>query len=126
MAPDGTLFVADGYNDRIQTFEPNGEFSHKWGGPFGLNIFGPFKGWFATVTSLAVGPKGHVFVADFYNHRIQKFAPDGTFLTSFGERGSGPGQFEYPIAVDVTADGMVFVVDYANNRVQKWSPPPLK
>ena len=122
LAPDGTLFVADGYNDRIQTFDPNGDFSHKWGGPFGLNIYGPFKGWFATVTSLAIGPKGAVFVADFYNHRIQKFAPDGTFLTSFGERGSGLGQFEYPIAVDVAADGTVFVVDFANNRVQKWSP----
>ena len=123
VGPGGDIFVADGYNDRIQVFRPTGELSHKWGGPFGLNIHGPFKGWFSTVTGLAVGPKGNVFVADFYNHRIQKFAPDGTFLTSFGSRGSGHGEFEYPMAVAVTADGTVFVADFGNNRIQQWRAP---
>ena len=122
LAPDGTLYVADGYNDRIQAFSPEGEFSHKWGGPFGLNIYGPFNGWFTTVTGLAIGPKDNVFVADFYNHRVQKFAPDGTFLTSFGKRGNGPGEFDYPTAVAVTDDGTVFVADFGNNRIQRWVP----
>lgn len=121
---DGTIFVADGYADRVQAFTPDGAFSHKWGGPFAMNIFGPFNGWFSVVTGIAVGPDGNVFVADFYNHRIQKFAPDGTFLTGFGKRGAGPGAFEYPIAVDVAADGTVFVADYGNNRIQKWRPAP--
>ena len=76
----------------------------------------------AVVTSFAVGPQGHIFVADFYNHRIQKFAPDGTFLTSFGERGKRPGQIEYPMAVAVAGDGTVFVTDFGNNRVQAWRP----
>lgn len=124
IGPDGTFYVADGYGDRVQAFLPDGKFSHKWGGPFGMNIFGPFNGWFAVVTGIAVGPNGNVFVADFYNHRIQKFAPDGTFLTSFGAQGTGPGQFQHPIAVDVAADGMVFVADYGNNRMQKWRPSP--
>jgi hypothetical protein len=114
------LIVADGYNDRIQAFTPDGAFSHKWGGPFALNIYGPFKGWFATVTGLAVGPNGNVFVSDFYNHRVQKFAPDGTFLTSFGRRGGGSGEFEHPTAVAISEDGTVFVADFGNNRVQKW------
>ena len=122
LAADGTLYVADGYGDRIQAFAPDGAFSHKWGGPFAMNIFGPFNGWFTTVTSIAIGPEGNVFVADFYNHRVQKFAPDGTFLTSFGRLGSGPGEFEYPMAVAVAADGTVFVTDFGNNRVQKWQP----
>jgi DNA-binding beta-propeller fold protein YncE len=52
-----------------------------------------------------------------------KFAPDGMFLTSFGRLGSGPGEFEYPMAVAVTADGTVFVTDFGNNRVQKWRQP---
>lgn len=43
-APDGGFYVADGYNDRIQQFGPDGAFVRKWGGPFGLNIYGPFKG----------------------------------------------------------------------------------
>ncbi len=120
VGPDGTLFVADGYNDRIQAFAPDGTLLRKWGGPFAINIFGPFNGWFATVTNVTVDGQGHVFAADFYNHRIQKFAPDGTFLVSFGAKGGGPGQFNYAIAAAVADDGTVFVVDFGNNRVQKW------
>lgn len=85
-------------------------------------FFGPFHGWFATVTSLDVGPQGNVFVADFYNNRIQKFTPNGQFLTAFGEQGDGPGQLDRAIAVAVAGDGAVFVVDYGNNRIQKWRP----
>jgi len=122
LAPDGTLYVADGYNDRIQAFAPDGSFSHKWGGPFAINIYGPFNGWFAVTTAVAVDPHGNVFVADFYNDRVQKFAPDGTFLTAFAETGSGPGQIGHAIAVAVADDGTVFVADFLNNRIQKWRP----
>ena len=122
LAPDGTLYVADGYNDRVQAFAPDGEFLRKWGGPFAANIHGRFNGWFATVTSIAVGPDGSVFVADFYNHRIQKFAADGRFLTAFGRQGAGAGEFDYPMAVAVDRDGDVYVADYGNNRVQRWRP----
>ena len=75
LGADGTLLVGDGYNDRVQVFAPDGRYLRKWGGPFGLNIYGPFNGWFATVTSLAVDRDGAVFVADFYNSRIQKWRP---------------------------------------------------
>ncbi len=64
----------------------------------------------------------NVLVADLHNHRVQKFALDGTFLTSLGRRGSGPGEFEYPMAAAVAADGTVFVADFGNNRIQKWQP----
>ena len=62
------------------------------------------------------------FVADFYNNRVQKFSPDGVFLSTFGTQGSGAGQFEKAIAVTVARDGSVFVADFANNRIQKWKP----
>jgi len=122
LAADGSLYVADGYNDRIQVFSAQGRFRRKWGGPFAINIFGPFNGWFATVTSVAVGPRGALFVADFYNHRVQKFAADGTFLNALGEEGSGPGQFNHAVAVAVAPDGSVFVADFGNNRIQQWRP----
>ena len=124
VGPDGTVIVTDGYNDRVQVFTRDGKFLRIWGGPFALNIFGPFNGWFATVTSIALDLEGNVFVADFYNHRIQKFAADGTFLTSFGEQGSGPGQFNYAMAVAVSNDGTVFAADLLNHRVSKWAPMP--
>ena len=66
--------------------------------------------------------QGNVFVADFYNDRVQKFGPDGTFLTGFGQTGSGPGQFRHAIAMAVADDGSVFVADFLNNRIEKWRP----
>ena len=89
-----------------------------------MNIFGPFNGWFAVATSIAIGPQGNLFVADFYNDRIQKFKPDGTFLTAFGATGQRPGQFKFAIAVAVADDGSVFVADFGNNRIEKWRAKP--
>lgn len=119
-APDGGFYVADGYNDRVQQFGSDGELVRKWGGPFAMNIFGPFKGWFTTVTSVAVGPEGSVFAADFYNDRIQKFDAEGKFLTTFGTPSKDPGQTEIAVAVDT--DGTVWTANFAGNRVEKWRP----
>jgi len=122
LGADGTLYVADGYNDRIQAFGADGRLLRKWGGPFAMDIFGPFNGWFAVTTNVTVSPDGSVFVADFYNDRVQKFSPDGTFLTAFGKTGGGPGQFRHAIAAAEADDGSVFVADFRNNRIEKWRP----
>lgn len=121
IAPDGSFYVADGYNDRVQQFGPGGAFVRKWGGPFAMNIFGPLKGWFSTVTSIAVAPDGSVYVADFYNDRIQKFTAEGTFLTAFGTPALGPGQSE--IAVAVEPDGTVWTTNFADNQIERWQAP---
>lgn len=119
LAPGGDFYVADGYHDRIQQFGPDGAFVRKWGGPFGLNIYGPFKGWFTTVTSLAIGPEGSVFAADFYNDRIQKFSADGTFLTAFAPpRQPGPGHSEIGLAI--AGDGTVYSANFKANRIERW------
>lgn len=118
----GNVYIADGYGNRVQVFEAGGDFLRKWGGPLARGIYGPFNGWITTVTSIASGPDGNIFVADFYNDRVQKFTADGQFLTAFGESGDGPGQFGHAMAVDVAADGSVFVTDFLNNRIQKWRP----
>ena len=120
IAPDGGFYVADGYNDRIQQFGSDGQFIRKWGGPFGMNIFGPFKGWFTTATSIAVGPDGAVYVADFYNDRIQKFTAEGAFLTAFGTPIPGPGHSAMGVALD--PGGRVWSANFAGNRVEMWRP----
>ncbi len=119
---NGDLYVADGYANRIQVFDAAGKFAEKWGGPLAVGIPGGFNGWFRVAAGIAFGPKGNLFAADFYNHRVQKFTLGGAFLTSFGGYGSAPGQFDHAIAVAVADDGTVFAVDFANNRIEKWQP----
>ena len=125
LTEDGILYIADGYNDRIQVLSDKGEFINKWGGPFALNIFGPFNSWFATVTSVEIGPKGNVFVADFYNNRIQKFSSDGRFLIAIEsevEEGNNSKILNHAISMAVASDNTLFVVDYGNHRILKWRP----
>jgi len=63
----------------------------------------------------------YVYVVDTGNHRVQRFSLDGTYLTQWGNYGSGNGQFNFPRGIVVDNSGNVFVVDTYNNRVQKFT-----
>ena len=54
-----------------------------------------------------------------YNHRIQKFTPNGRFVAQFGTFGSGPGQLNRPcgITIDTAGTGLVYVSEAGNDRV---------
>ncbi len=68
---------------------------------------------------------GNVYVSDFYNHRIQKWAPGATFGTTVaGGNGSGSAtnQLNSPTGLFVDGSGNVYIADYMNNRIQKWAP----
>lgn len=73
-------------------------------------------------TNVAVGPGGDIFVADGYgNARVHRFSPEGRLLTSWGEPGSGPGQFHVPHGIAVDRTGGVYVADRENSRIQLFS-----
>lgn len=118
FGPDGTLYVADAYNNRIQRFAPDGRVLAVWGGPLGSGIPGPWRGWFHVATGVAVDLEGDVYVADFYNDRVQKFGPSGEFKAEWGAEGPELGEFDRPTDVAVGPKGRVYVVDFGNNRVQ--------
>ncbi len=118
------LVVADAYNHRVQLFSSDGDLLQKWGGPFAIRIPGAGNAWFRTATAVTAGPNSNIFVADFYNHRIQKFSKHGKFLVAFGSFGSGPGQLDRPIDMAVDDRGDVFVVDFGNHRIQKFEALP--
>jgi len=121
LLPDGSLSVADAYNNRIQLFAPDSSLVRRWGGLFGFGIAGKFNGWFRVATSIAVGPTGNIFVTDFYNNRVQKFSPQGKFLTSVGTQEIGLGQLHYPTDVALDAEGNLYVVDFGNSRIVKFT-----
>lgn len=63
-----------------------------------------------------------MLVADTFNDRVQKFNANGSYVTQFGEAGSGGGQFKGPVGVAVGDDGSIFVTDTGNDRVEKFAP----
>lgn len=64
-------------------------------------------------------PDGSILVADgLRNSRIAKFDKTGRFISSFGTKGSGPGQLSGVHGIAVDAEGRIFVADRSNRRVQ--------
>jgi len=63
-----------------------------------------------------------VYVADTSNNRIQKFTPNGVFVTKLGSYGSDDGEFQSPNGVSVDSAGNVYVADSGNDRIQKFLP----
>lgn len=70
---------------------------------------------------IALDNAGHVYIADACNYRIQTFTALGEFIASWGGRGSGNGQFEYPYDLVVDGSGNVYVSDSGNHRVQMFT-----
>jgi len=120
LLSDGGFVVADAYNHRIKRYDPDGSLA--WMRPTDQTWADSTKGAFNVATAVATGPDGHIFVADFYNHRIQEFTPDGQVVRAFGEKGAGEGQFERPVDVAVDAEGRLYVVDLGNDRIQVFAP----
>src|ERR1043166_1167693 len=69
--------------------------------------------------NLAIGPTGDLFIADGYgNARVHRFTADGQLLKSWGEPGSGPGQFHVVHGIAVDSAGTVYIADRENCRIQ--------
>src|SRR5207247_3736753 len=68
----------------------------------------------------ATDASGNVYVVDAVNHRIVKFDANGTFLTAWGSKGSGYGQFDEAFGVATDRSGHVYVADAGNERIQKF------
>ncbi len=92
------------------------ELVDEWGGS------GTEDGKFLEPHGIAIDGDSNLFVSDPSNHRIQKFTPDGTFLTGWGKYGREEGQFIAPQGIDVDREGNVYVADFLNDRIQKFTP----
>ena len=70
-------------------------------------------------TDVAFAPNGDVYVSDGYGSaRIVKYSRDGKYLSQWGRRGKGPGEFELPHNLVIDGKGRVYVTDRDNERIE--------
>ena len=89
-------------------------FDFQWGGSEGTG-----NGQFIRPHDVAFDSSGFVYINDRGRHDIQKFTPDGRFISKFGEEGQDLGQFSHPYSMLIDPNDNVYVVDRANDRIQK-------
>ena len=128
----GNIYVADGDTDRIRKVTPEGVISTVAGMS---HMAGDGEGATAALlffpTGVSSGDRGNVYIADTFNHRIRKVAPDGVISTvaGAGEQGFGgdggpatEAQLSYPRDVLPDSAGNLYIADTSNNRIRKLSP----
>jgi predicted membrane-bound mannosyltransferase/DNA-binding beta-propeller fold protein YncE len=118
VGPDGSVYVTDVWNHRVEKFTSTGRFLRAWGyfgqGEAPEAFYGP--------RGLAVDAEGRVYVTDTGNKRIVVFDANGNFITQFGSGGFDPGMFDEPVGIAIDKNGTVYVADTWNQRIQTFTP----
>lgn len=121
--PMNNVWVADGYNSRLQKFTTNGEF-------LGQFVVRGATEPHLVVTWVAFDRAGAIYVAvtsdpnpnyggNPANQRVEKFSPSGVSLGRWGSSGGGPGQFQLPFGIAIRdAINRAYVADHHNRRIQ--------
>ncbi|HZT30849.1 MAG TPA: peptidyl-alpha-hydroxyglycine alpha-amidating lyase family protein [Bryobacteraceae bacterium] len=108
FAPNGDFFISDGYvNSRVIKFNKDGEYLTHWGRK------GTGDGEFNLVHDVVLDKRGHVYVADRTNQRVQIFDGNGKFLGKWTDIGA-PWGLDY-----VPREDAIYMCDGLNNRVIK-------
>ncbi|MFZ0335471.1 MAG: peptidyl-alpha-hydroxyglycine alpha-amidating lyase family protein [Candidatus Acidiferrales bacterium] len=128
---EDNIWVTDKGSDMVIKFDPEGRVAMVFGrkqeasdehtGPLAhpKSPLPPVDGIFRQVTDVAWDAAGNAYISDGYiNSRVAKVDKDGDWLMSWGEPGTGPGQFNTPHSIAVDAQGNVYVADRGNRRIQ--------
>ena len=132
IGPDDRIYAADNFDHTVRIFSPDGTLLKTLGEKNQPSDTGYVQGQtpvqhggdpFNRVTNLALDSAGDLYIADGYgNARVHKFSADGEHLFSWGEPGSGPGEFRLPHAIAIDEDDRVLIADRENSRIQVFSP----
>lgn len=118
VGPNGNIWIADSGSHEVTEHTPEGELLRTFGDrEFPAPTF--YGRPFNMPTGVAFGSDGGFYVADGYgNRRVHRFGVDGSLLHSWGEAGSGPGQFAIVHFIAVDGQDRVYVADRENDRIQ--------
>ena len=79
----------------------------------------PVDGLFRQPTDVEWDSAGNIYISDGYvNSRVAKYDSNGDWVKSWGEPGTGPGQFHLPHTIAIDKDDNVYVGDRSNRRIQ--------
>lgn len=125
VGPDGNVYVVDSDNNRVQVFDANGNYLRGWGSNCNLSsglgcTDAQGRGQFQEPWGITVAADGRVYVADTWNHRVQVFDADGTFLTMWGTYGQSDSDSTLlygPRDIAIDTSGHVLLTDTGNKRV---------
>jgi DNA-binding beta-propeller fold protein YncE len=119
--PDGTVYVNDAGNFRVQAFDSDGNFKSTFG------AIGARSGQFSRPKGIATDQDGNVYVVDTTFGNFQIFNSQGQLLLFIGDRSfkGGPGSYVLPAGIAVDEDGRVYVADQYYRRVDVYRPADL-
>ncbi len=116
QGPDGSIFLADTWNGRIQQFMPELFAINEW----------PVTAWEGTSINnkpyTAVDSAGRVYVTDPEGYRVLIFDAAGNYIGRFGSFGADSANFGLPNGIAIDAQDNVYIADAGNNRILKFAP----
>ncbi len=133
IGPDDSVYITDDLDHTVKKFTSDGELLMTLGTSRTPSDTGAASQDFRTIkraagpfhfpTNVALATDGSLYITDGYgNARVHKFSKEGQHLFSWGEPGTGAGQFRLPHGIAVGPDGTVVVADRENSRLQFFSP----
>lgn len=107
IGPDGTVYLSDTTNFRIQQFTADGEYIRQ------IGQVGTGFGSFARPKGISVDREGRIYVVDAGFQNVQIFDDQGRVLMYFGGSGSGRGNMNLPTVVKIDYESVEYFRKYA-------------
>ena len=120
---DGAIWVVDDQLHVARRYSPEGEKTLELGragwATAAITHRGQNGGPFNMPTGIAAGRNGELFVSDGYgNRQVHRFSADGKLEKSWGQGGTGPGEFGPVHNVTIDGSDRVIISDRENGRIQ--------